>query len=98
MLDTVRNMFDVAIGERYEFVPLVLLGLSLIAMAARTQSRERFVWVLLVLLMLTNGASITAARATVVQRAQLGGRSADMARQLGLSHGRLAPRMDRRLV
>lgn len=51
-----RNMFDVAIGERYEFVPLVLLGLSLIAMAARTHSRERFVWVVLVLLMLTNGA------------------------------------------
>jgi hypothetical protein len=51
-----RNMFDVTIGERYEFVPLVLLWLSLIAMAVNTASRERLVWVVLILLVLLNGA------------------------------------------
>lgn len=51
-----RNTFDVMVGERYQFVPLVLLGLSLIAMAVQTGSRARFVWILLALLTLINGA------------------------------------------
>jgi hypothetical protein len=50
-----RNMLDVAIGERYNYLPMVLLGLSLIAAATQSGS-ARLVWVLLVLLVLFNSA------------------------------------------
>lgn len=51
-----RNMFDVTIGERYEFVPLVLLSLAAIAMAGQDAFRGRLVWVVIAVVILINAA------------------------------------------
>ena len=50
-------LFDVMAGERYDFLPLVLLGLTLIVLAMRSKSRGNSVYAGLCLLFLVSGAS-----------------------------------------
>jgi hypothetical protein len=52
----VSDLFSVRAAERYNFLPLVLLGLALIVMAMREGSRSRWVFALLCLLFLREGA------------------------------------------
>ncbi|WP_174293018.1 hypothetical protein [Sphingomonas bacterium] len=51
-----EEWFSVGAAERYDFLPLVLLGLGLLALAARAEGRHRRVRLVLCLLTLLSGA------------------------------------------
>jgi hypothetical protein len=50
------DFFEILAGERYNFLPLVLLGLALVVLAMRAGFRGRRICALLCVLMLFNGA------------------------------------------
>ena len=50
-------MFIVDDGERYNFLPLALIGLALIALAMRPQSRRRLPYALILALMIVIGVT-----------------------------------------
>ncbi len=51
-----RDLFSVGAGERYNFLPLILLTLGLIVLAGRSNAEARSIYALLCLLVLIEGA------------------------------------------
>jgi hypothetical protein len=51
------DLFSVVLGERYNFLPVVLLGLALVVLAMRPEFQGRSVYALLCMLVLISGAS-----------------------------------------